>query len=744
MLTTLTLDLETTTKIHLGRKASPFSTDNWIVASGFKLNNSKCFGTYYSTSQTIDLPDLSNVDVLVGFNLAFDLQYLWHYPEIQQFFKDGGMIWDCQLAEYIIRGMTSEHHYPNLNDTAIRYGGTGKIDAVKELWNAGVDTPDIPQDLLMDYLLGNGDDIDGDIDETYTVYLAQMKLLESFPEQTYINLKNRMESRLATIEMEVNGLYINPEIAERLQRETSEELGELNERLLKYIPPLPEGCIFKWSSVYDKSYLIFGGVKKYQKWKAHHDENDKPLYCKKTIKQPILCPDTNEQLRFKSGKKAGELRWRNVDVDDLDKPKGAQCDHFFEFPRQTIPQRAWASTLTDGDNQPIYSTAADIITELSTRNIPFLKDLARRAKVSKDLSTYYYEENETGSRKGMLTKVGTDNIIHHNLNHTSTVTGRMSSSNPNLQNIPRKGTSKVKQMFTSRFGDDGYIVEMDYSALEVYVMAVLSGDTNMLKMLNDGVDFHCMRLSKKLGEPYEDVLEKCKDENHPQHTLYDSLRTSIKAFSFQLAYGAGAAAIAKDTGMSVDEVKGLMQGELELFPDTALFDDDVKQSIIDTYQPTGENLYIDGKMCPQGSGHYFSPTGSMYKWVEHEAPEFLKDRGQLTGFSPTERKNYPIQGEGGFIMQTMLGCLWRWFLRNNHWDGKALLINTVHDSCYLDIHKSVVHDVLPGSIQILSAVRRRFKSQFNIETGVDFNVDAEIGKSMASTKGYKTETIYND
>lgn len=88
-------------------------------------------------------------------------------------------------------------------------------------------------------------------------------------------------------------------------------------------------------------------------------------------------------------------------------------------------------------------------------------------------------------------------------------------------------------MFTSRFGDKGRIVEVDYSALEVVMLAALSGDENLLDKLVNGIDMHCLRLAAKLGEPYEDVLHKAvENQEHPEHKRYKQMRTDIKPPSF--------------------------------------------------------------------------------------------------------------------------------------------------------------------------------------------------------------------
>ena len=131
----------------------------------------------------------------------------------------------------------------------------------------------------------------------------------------------------------------------------------------------------------------------------------------------------------------------------------------------TEPKKQW-----EGSTPGVYSVSADVIKGLANRGIPFLESLAKVEGLAKDLGTYYVvTDPDTGQQKGMLTLVQADGIIHHMLNHTSTVTARFSSSNPNLQNLPKDGKSLVKSVFISRFGSEGKVIQSDFTALEVYI-----------------------------------------------------------------------------------------------------------------------------------------------------------------------------------------------------------------------------------------------------------------------------------
>lgn len=744
-----TFDLETGTKRLNKRKASFRDPDNYIVAAGFKVGDGGVTGDYYTQRSNVAFPDLDSVKLLVGQNIKFDLLWTWQCPEIQNFLKAGGTIWDTQLAEYIIRGMVPSSHMMSMDQMVEKYGGTLKIDAVKEMWEAGIDTPDIPQDLLMKYLVGcPEEEIDGDVNNTFLIFLGQLAQIRQMHPNTLQMLKNRMESILATSEMEYNGLHIDVDLGNELQKEVKEELTVLDGRMLQYLPELPPEFNFNWGSNHHKSYLIYGGTATYDKWVQHHDEEtDELLYAKKTVKWPMVYGQPVDPWdenywgytadTYKSGKRVGQGKTRNVVLPDYDKPKGAIKPHYFDFEGYTTPDKKWASTLTDGNDKPIYSTSADIIEMLGTRDIPFLKDLSKRQKLAKDLGTYYWDFDSKGNRKGMLTLVDArSGCIHHSLNHTQTVTSRMSSSNPNGQNIPRKDNSKVKSVFTSRFGSDGRIVELDYSSLEVVVQAVLTKDPQMIKDLLAGVDFHCKRLALKLHRNYDDIVAIIADANHPEHKEMKLQRTLIKEFTFQRAYGASAYSIAASTGMDVGEVEDMVALESIEYKNVDIFDKMIEKAIEDSATPINKHLFVAGGKHEVMRGHWYSPTGTKFVWEQHETPEFLHKHGKFVGFSPTERKNYPVQGIGGEIVQTMLGIVWRWLLHNDHFGGLVKLINTVHDSIYLDMHKDMVEKVVPTVKAIMEAVPRKYKKDFGLDIPVPFPVEAEVGTNMYNTVGY--------
>lgn len=483
------IDLETTIRSSFKRKANPFDPSNWVVMMGWATkDNPTPAGMRLTqeaqgrmTDQFIQLLD-SGTKLLVGVNIKFDLLYLLRDPRAytawQDYVIEGGNVWDCQLAEYLLQGQTRASHMLSMDDMAMYYDLDTKVDEVKLLWEAGVATEDIDPDLLSRYLLG--EDLtdaagnpcgrrEGDIGNTRDIFLRQVERARQAGQSRSILLN--MGSLLASIEMERNGMFVDKALGLKLADELASELAGARQELDTHLPAdLP--FQFNWGNRYHLSPLLFGGSVKYERreydlkdgnktWEAPTWNDPAYSYSQTDVLHYVLddgstyecaaydewvsewttqCADpsyraalpVNEppaRVQYKSGKNAGEYKTKKVKADDYTKPKGRMAEDFVEFPGFAEPEAEWASS-TPG----LYSIASEVIESLTGRAdaVPFLKTLGRVAALAKDLGTYFITEDANGVQKGMLTLVGEDGIVHHSINHTSTVTGRFSGSNPNL------------------------------------------------------------------------------------------------------------------------------------------------------------------------------------------------------------------------------------------------------------------------------------------------------------------------
>jgi DNA polymerase-1 len=715
----MVFDLETENYETYKRFANPFDSINYVVARGWKYQGDETNSWSYHTKREGGIHIPEDVTLLVGHNIKFDLLYEWENPELKAFFKRGGRIWDTQYVEYLINGATQAVQMVAMDSIAEKYGGRKKIDEVKALWNMGVKTSQIDKDMLIDYLVGTKAEgrNSGDIGNTEKIFLGQLEIVKK--KSMLAMVFARMDGLCATTEMEFNGLKIDVQEASKRIKEINAELEDINAKLWEFLPELPEGLEFNWSSGVHASCIIFGGTIKYRKSAPYIDPKT-GVYARKKAFKDEPCG------HYTSGKKKGQIRYKKVEVPGDIKMK--MQDFTFELPGYTVPDPKWKLNRVDGAGEVQYSTDADTIEALSNRDIPFLKLFTRKAKLEKDLGVYYAKYDEDKKEwQGMLTCVMKDtHIIHHSLHHTLTVTTRLSSSKPNLQNIPKESTSEVKKMFISRF-EGGKMIEADYSQLEIVCQGLLSLDKQLIEDLINKIDFHCKRVSAWKGCTYEEALYRCKDETYQDHKIWKRYRTDAKVFSFQRAYGAGAAKISETTGIPIEDVQALIEAEETLYSGILTFNQRVEKTVTDSAVAFRDPIR---GFRPFRRGHWQAPSGTIYSFRTYDAPSWLKKRGILDSFMPTELKNYPIQGTGGEIVQIQLGLLWRHFVSNDNYGGRALLCNTVHDCVWIDSAPEVVQLVAADTKRILESVPETLQRLYNWHSPVPFPVEVEQGDNL--------------
>lgn len=713
----LILDLETNCHEYYGNLASPFHPENYIVAPGWALDAGDVQYEYFANRAEADSSDwfdraISTATILVAHNSTFEIQWLLHrhYDAFTGFLKRGGRVYCTQLAEYLLQHQTET--YPSLEDTAQRYGGTKKVDEVKLLWEQGALTSQIDKDLLIRYLAGP----EGDIENTRKVCFGQWPKLE---QQGMLQMFwERMDSLVFNAFCVFNGLHVDRAIADKNHKEQLAEADGIRQKIQELFPAdMPAGLLeeFNFGSDYHMSAFLFGGPIKYPVRVSYdpikYEKDDFYLFGEKYV--PIstvdgASDDAIEELikhygnidRYKAGKNKGQPKVHRMDTT-VEKLKWGEAMYEFKglldfsalpshVSEQYLGKRAefrGKRTLCD-DVTPVYSTGKDSLDLLATFT-EVAKPLRDLAQLDKD-NTYYLVTtyNKDGSIKkqtGMLQFVDDKDIIHHSLNGVSTITGRLSSTKPNLQNIPRDGTSKVKQMFTSRFGTDGCIVEVDYTALEVVTLAAISNDQNLLQKLLDGTDMHCYRLAGKSGKwqglTYEELVAINNDKTHPRHHEVHEARTNIKPRAFAAQYGASAMGISFSTGCSLEEAEEFLANEEALFPQSFLYS---KTVVRDAVESTGVLLYEQsdsGAWVGYKRGHFQAVGGTCYSFRQYST---WREGQEVLDYKDTQLANYFAQGEGSFIVQAACGRVIRGLLENNFFGGCVLPINTVHDAIYLD------------------------------------------------------------
>ncbi|CUG91676.1 mitochondrial DNA polymerase I protein B, putative [Bodo saltans] len=300
-----------------------------------------------------------------------------------------------------------------------------------------------------------------------------------------------------------------------------------------------------------------------------------------------------------------------------------------------------------------------------------------------------------------------DQCIHPLVELTGTSTTRTSSSFPSAHTFPKSNKSESRRMLVSRFGPEkGRMIEVDYSQLEIMVMAVLSNDTNMLDNIRNGVDFHIMRAAQYSGESYESIAKRIAQGD----ASAKELRQKAKQFSFQRLYGAGTGLIHKTTGIPMPIIKQSIIDEHKRYPGIQQFNRLVRCVALRPGNP-GLPSHFEFEL-PTGTRVGFAPRDCV-----HNLPPL---------------KNYPIQAYGADLVQMMLGKWYRHMLSKHNYNDRAFLVNFVHDSVWLDSHVDVADEVTADATTVLSSVRDVVRESFGgtIEIPVDFKCTVTSGPSL--------------
>lgn len=411
------IDFETTVFESYKRKANPFDKRNKVIVSVFKLGTDTEVTTKYDRSGIDKFDDLpfDKFDVLVGQNMKFDLLYLWGSQRLREWLRNGGRIFDTMVAEYLLTGQQSM--YASLDKLALKYGGEVKDNRLSEMFEAGIGADKIDPDILLPYA-------QGDILNTEIAFLGQLEALKRTAMTPLV--WGYMDHLLALTEMEFNGMYFDLEAANTLREDLNKQYEDLRKRFQEVV----DG--------YAKTPVVFNP--------------DKPEHISALLYNTPIKVVTREQIGVFSDKcsKAGQPRYKVTrEVVFLDMPNIHSAKGVREYKKKGV----YAS-----DNSILLTLKERCQGDTGATSI--LDGILKYREVKKLLTTYLYSVNlKTGKESGLIPLVNKlDGCIHGNLGMVGTVTGRLNSSNPNMQNIP----TSLKKLFISRFGKHGQIVEFDY------------------------------------------------------------------------------------------------------------------------------------------------------------------------------------------------------------------------------------------------------------------------------------------
>ncbi len=322
-----------------------------------------------------------------------------------------------------------------------------------------------------------------------------------------------------------------------------------------------------------------------------------------------------------------------------------------------------------------YSTGAEVLEELRTEH-PAVELLLEYRKLSKLKSTY---------TDGLQCCVKADNRIHTTFNQTEARTGRISSLEPNLQNIPvrTKLGKKLREFFVAE--QNKVLVDADYSQIELRVLASISKDQNMINAFLSGTDIHTVTASQVFGMPVNMVTP--------------TMRSHAKAVNFGIVYGIGAFSLSKDIGVTRKEADSYIKSYLATYPQIDLY---MKNTI--------EKARLDGFVTTLfGRRRYL--------------PELSSSNGMLRAFGERVARNAPIQGTAADIIKL---AMIRVFNRLEKEIPTASLILQVHDELIVECEAKDAE-----------AVQKCLEEEMEnaVKLAVPLIADAHYGKNWLEAKG---------
>jgi len=260
----------------------------------------------------------------------------------------------------------------------------------------------------------------------------------------------------------------------------------------------------------------------------------------------------------------------------------------------------------------------------------------------------------------------------------------------------------IKRVFTSAT-EGGYLLEADYSQLEIYILAYHTKCPQLLEDLLSGVDRHIVAAAELANIPYEEYYAAYEAGK----ATAIAGRTLAKAQSFRLQYGAGAKSMSETLGIPYATAEAYINNYYARYPEIKEWQDALLKQVKGARKP--------GKMGnPLGTAQVRSCTGRVYTFREHASEYYAP------GFMPTEVKNYLVQGLAtGDIVPHMLGVLRKELIA--HGDCKTKLIGTVHDSILFDTNTPILEDTLYVA-KMLSSVLRNTPTYISEAFGIDFDV----------------------
>ncbi len=317
------------------------------------------------------------------------------------------------------------------------------------------------------------------------------------------------------------------------------------------------------------------------------------------------------------------------------------------------------------------STDAETLEILSDRH-PIVKDILHYREIFKIKSTYVGPLAELADKNGR---------VHTTLVQTGAATGRFSSKDPNLQNIPISGEwgKQIRRVFIS---EKGYqIASFDYSQIELRVLATVSKDPKMIDAFKQDLDIHKLTAAQIYGVPLEKVTSE--------------MRSAAKTLNFGVSYGMGAMAFSKQSGLSFAEAKKFIDDYFAKFSN-------VKKWQEETIFVAKENKYVTN-------------LNGRRRWL----PGINWPNRRFAAESERVAINMPIQGLAADIIKLAMIKVDN-LIKKNKWGDKVRLLLSIHDELLLEIADDILKEAVP-------LIHKEMEGAYKL--AVPLKVDSSTGKN---------------
>jgi DNA polymerase-1 len=317
-----------------------------------------------------------------------------------------------------------------------------------------------------------------------------------------------------------------------------------------------------------------------------------------------------------------------------------------------------------------YATGEEVLTYLANEN-PIVKEILDWRQMVKLQSTYILALPEQVDKKTLR--------VHTDYMQTVAATGRLSSNNPNLQNIPIRTERgrQIRKAFVAR-DENHTLISADYSQIELRIIAALSGEENMIKAFQDGEDIHKATAAKVFNVPLDEVSRE--------------QRSNAKTVNFGIIYGVSAFGLSNQTSLSRSESAALIEAYYNTYPR-------LKSFISDQVEFARENGYVQTIL---GRRRYLKDINSANAVVRSAA-----ERNAV---------NAPIQGSAADVIKIAMINIHK-KLKEENWKSKMLL--QVHDELVFDVHNDELEKIQP-------MIKHEMENAFKM--AVPLEVELGLGK----------------